>query len=55
MIKDAVKAVLGVGTKSETKIKITPFTVICFALLVALLFLGGVSLLLLVTSLIVNS
>lgn len=46
MIKDAVKAVLGVGAKSESKIKITPLRIILFAFLVAGIFLGTVALLL---------
>ena len=54
MIKDAVKAVLGVGAKSESKIKITPLRIILFAFLVALLFLGAISGLLLLTSLLLS-
>jgi len=52
LIKDAVKAVLGVGTKSESKIKITPLRIILFALLVASIFLGTISLLLVLASIV---
>jgi hypothetical protein len=45
---------MGVGKRGE-QFNISPIRIILFALLVASLFLGGVSLLLLVTSLIVNS
>ena len=53
MIKDAVKAVLGVGSKSESNIKITPLRIILFAFLVASLFLGSISLLLTLASIII--
>ena len=55
MIKQAIKAVLGVGKKEEGKFEIKPLAIIWFALLVAFFFLGTVALLLLFTSLIVNA
>jgi len=53
LIKDAIKAVLGVGKKTNSEIKITPITVIWFAFLVAFVFLGSISLLLFLTSIII--
>jgi hypothetical protein len=53
LIIEALKAVIGVGRKTD-KIELTPLTIIWFAFLVALLFLGGVSGLLFLTSLIIN-
>jgi len=55
LIKDAVKAVLGVGAKSESKIKITPLRIILCAFLVASLFLGTISMLLFLASLIISA
>ena len=54
MIKEAVKAVIGVGT-NDSHFKITPLRIILFAFLVALLFLGGVASLLLFASVILSS
>lgn len=54
MLKQALKAVIGVGTKEEPE-NITPGGILFFALLVAVLFLGTVSLLLLIASFIVNN
>ena len=45
MIKEAVKAVIGVGKRSG-QFKISPVRIILFALLVATIFLGTVALLL---------
>ena len=45
MIKEAIKAVIGVGKRSG-QFKISPLRIILFALLVAGLFLGTVALLL---------
>ena len=45
MIKEAIKAVIGVG-KHGGQFKISPLRIILFALLVAGLFLGTVALLL---------
>jgi len=49
LIKDAVKAVIGVGKNNGT-FKPTPLRIILFAFLVAGMFLGSVSLLLILTS-----
>ena len=54
MIANAIKAVLGVGKKADGKFEIKPLAIIWFALLVAFFFLGTVSLLLLLTSLIIT-
>ena len=54
MIANAIKAVLGVGKKSEGKFEIKPIAIIWFAILVAFFFLGTISGLLLLTSLIIN-
>jgi len=51
LIKDAVKAVIGVGKNNGT-FKPTPLRIILFAFLVASIFLGFISLLLLLTSII---
>jgi hypothetical protein len=51
LIKDAVKAVIGVGKNNGT-FKPTPLRIILFAFLVAGIFLGFISLLLLLTSII---
>jgi hypothetical protein len=53
MIRDAIKAVLGVGTKSEGKFKIKPISILWFALLVAFFFLGSITGLLLLVSLVI--
>jgi hypothetical protein len=53
LIKNAIKAVIGVGRESDSKFEIKPLAIIWFALLVAFFFLGTVSLLLLLTSLII--
>tara|TARA_B100000900_G_scaffold410199_1_gene427555 strand:- start:3210 stop:3368 length:159 start_codon:yes stop_codon:yes gene_type:complete len=52
LIKEAVKAVIGVGKRSG-QFKITPLRVILFALLVALVFLGSVAFLLFIASVLV--
>jgi len=49
LIKDAVKAVIGVGKNNGT-FKPTPLRIILFAFLVAGIFLGIVSVLLVITS-----
>jgi hypothetical protein len=54
LIKGALKAVLGVGKKSEGKFEIKPISIIWFAFLVALFFLGSITSLLLLTSLIIS-
>ena len=51
LIKEALKAVVGVG-KYNGQFKITPLRILLFAFLVASIFLGFVSLLLLLTSII---
>tara|TARA_B100000927_G_scaffold232178_1_gene192221 strand:- start:448 stop:606 length:159 start_codon:yes stop_codon:yes gene_type:complete len=51
LIKEAVKAVIGVGKRSG-QFKISPLRIILFAFLVASVFLGFVSLMLLLTSII---
>tara|TARA_B100000085_G_scaffold210111_1_gene194117 strand:+ start:295 stop:453 length:159 start_codon:yes stop_codon:yes gene_type:complete len=51
LIKEALKAVIGVG-KNGGQFKITPLRILLFAFLVASIFLGFVSLLLLLTSII---
>ena len=53
MIKEAVKAVIGVG-KNNGQLKVTPIRILIFAFLVASLFLGFVSLMLILTSFILN-
>lgn len=53
MIVEAFKAVIGVG-KAGKPFKITPLRIILFAFLVALLFLGAISGLLFLTSLIIS-
>jgi len=50
LIANAIKAVLGVGKKSEDKFEIKPMAIIWFAFLVAFFFLGTISLLLLLAS-----
>jgi len=45
LIKDAIKAVIGVGNR-DSKFKVTPLRIILFAFLVAGIFLGTVALLL---------
>ena len=55
MIANAIKAVLGVGKKLEDPLfEIKPLAIVWFAILVAFFFLGAISGLLLLTSLIVN-
>jgi hypothetical protein len=54
LINNAIKAVIGVGKKTDGKFEIKPLAIIWFALLVAFFFLGTVSLLLLLTSLIIT-
>jgi hypothetical protein len=51
LIKDAVKAVIGVGKRSD-QFEISPLRIILFAFLVASLFLGTVALLLTFASLV---
>jgi len=53
LINNAIKAVIGVGKKTDGKFEIKPLTIIWFALLVAFFFLGTISGLLLLTSLII--
>lgn len=53
MIVEALKAVIGVG-KEGKPFKITPLRIILFAFLVALLFLGAISVLLFLTSLLLS-
>jgi len=53
LIVEAFKAVIGVGKAGEP-FKITPSRIILFAFLVALLFLGAISGLLFLTSLIIS-
>jgi|TARA_B100001094_G_scaffold327696_1_gene386462 hypothetical protein len=53
LIVEALKAVIGVGKKGNP-FKITPLRIILFAFLVALLFLGAISGLLLLTSLLLS-
>tara|TARA_B100000212_G_scaffold341390_1_gene324432 strand:- start:1606 stop:1764 length:159 start_codon:yes stop_codon:yes gene_type:complete len=52
LIKEAVKAVIGVG-KRGGQFKISPLRIILFAFLVALIFLGTVSFLLFIASVLV--
>jgi len=54
LINNAIKAVIGVGKKTDGKFEIKPLATIWFALLVAFFFLGTISGLLLLTSLIIN-
>jgi len=54
LIADAIKAVIGIGKKSEGKFEIKPLAIVWFAILVAFFFLGTISGLLLLTSLIIN-
>ncbi len=51
MIKEAVKAVMGVGKRGE-QFEITPMRIILFAFLVASIFLGTVTLLLVFASIV---
>jgi len=53
LIANAIKAVLGVGKKSEDNFEIKPMRIIWFALLVAFFFLGTITGLLLLTSLVI--
>ena len=53
MIADAIKAVLGVGKKSEGKFEIKPIAILWFAFLVAFFFLGTITGLLLLASLVI--
>lgn len=53
LIVEALKAVIGVG-KAGKPFKITPSRIILFAILVALLFLGAISGLLFLTSLLIS-
>jgi hypothetical protein len=53
LIINAIKAVIGVGTNRE-QIPITPLKVILFAFLVAIIFLGSISLLLSLASLFIT-
>tara|TARA_Y100001937_G_C7046258_1_gene296975 strand:- start:366 stop:530 length:165 start_codon:yes stop_codon:yes gene_type:complete len=50
MIKEAFKAVIGVGKRSKD-INITPLRILIFAFLVAFIFLGTVASLLMLTNL----
>jgi len=52
LIKEAIKAVIGVG-KNGGQFKITPLRILLFAFLVASIFLGTVTLLLFVASVLV--
>jgi len=52
LIKEALKAVIGVG-KQGTQFKITPLRIVLFALLVAIIFLGTVTALLFLASVLV--
>jgi len=52
LIKEAVKAVIGVG-KNGGQFKITPMRIILFAILVAIIFLGTVTALLFLASVLV--
>jgi hypothetical protein len=49
LIKEAIQAVVGVG-KDNSQIKITPLRILLFAFLVAGIFLGTITLLLLFAS-----
>ena len=51
LIKEAIKAVIGVGKKGK-QLEITPTRVLLFAFLVASIFLGTVTILLIIASLI---
>jgi|TARA_R110001606_G_scaffold395198_1_gene566969 hypothetical protein len=53
LIADAIKAVLGVGKKSEGKYQIKPTSILWFAFLVAFFFLGSITGLLLLVSLVI--
>jgi hypothetical protein len=53
LIADAIKAVLGVGKKSEGKFEIKPIAILWFAFLVAFFFLGTITGLLLLASLVI--
>jgi hypothetical protein len=53
LIKEAIQAVVGVG-KDNSQIKITPLRVLLFAFLVAGIFLGTITLLLLFASFVTN-
>tara|TARA_B100001057_G_C22676855_1_gene882157 strand:- start:476 stop:637 length:162 start_codon:yes stop_codon:yes gene_type:complete len=53
MIKEALKAVIGVGKRGDD-IKITPLRVLLFAFLVAFIFLGTVSSLIIISSFLTN-
>jgi len=53
LIVEAIKAVVGVGKRGKDY-KVTPLRILMFAFLVCSLFLGFVSLLLIMTSLIVG-
>jgi len=52
LIREAIKAVIGVG-KNGGQFKITPLRILLFAFLVASIFLGTVSLLLMLASVLV--
>ena len=51
MLKEAVKAVMGVGKRGE-QFEMSPLRIILFAFLVASLFLGTISLLLILASIV---
>lgn len=51
MIRNAIKAVIGVGKRSD-QFEISPLRIILFAFLVAGLFLGTVALLLILVSIV---
>ena len=53
LIKEAISAVLGVGKKREPE-NISPGGILFFALLVAIIFLGTVSLLMFIVSILIK-
>tara|TARA_B100000965_G_C19584122_1_gene754886 strand:- start:1783 stop:1944 length:162 start_codon:yes stop_codon:yes gene_type:complete len=53
LIKEALKAVIGVGKKSDN-LELTPFRILMFAYLVLAIFLGTVTILLFIASLLTN-
>tara|TARA_B100000902_G_C27318609_1_gene922832 strand:+ start:261 stop:422 length:162 start_codon:yes stop_codon:yes gene_type:complete len=53
LIKEAIKAVIGVGKQGE-QLQITPVRVLLFAFLVASIFLGSVATLLFIASLFIT-
>jgi hypothetical protein len=53
LIKEALQAVIGVG-KNNSQIKTTPLRIILFAFLVAGIFLGTITLLLILASIVIQ-